>query len=288
MLCMQAWYVLMLHVYYVSAAFVCVFTCKHVWVSVCIRQGIDGALSLFQHGDKRSLTAREREWQPLYQSCWLITACVWGCVCACLCAKGLGGGIKNKSMSCALYVSSCRRFGPHLLRSFSNFSDHAGSHTCKHTGAQLADTHKQTDASVCHPSLSAWTSPRRTELAKCCCPGTRFSTFQLLPHRNISVEFAFCSSRFSYFSSDLHFVFPPPNYFLPIPFSDPVSLSCRLFTLVQPRASVNLEADAAYPWGIGNSIGENRAFEFSSRYLIMVVNYSSVTAGTQRRGNATR
>lgn len=114
-------------------------------------------------------------------------------------------------MSCALYVNSCCRFRPHLLRSFLNSSDHTWSHTCKHTGTELTDTHKQTDASVCHPSLSAWTSPKRTELAKCCCPGTWFSIFQLLSHQNISVEFAFCCSRFSYFSNDLHFVFflPP-------------------------------------------------------------------------------
>lgn len=54
--------------------------------------------------------------------------------------------------------------------------------TCKlslsHTHTAL--THKQTDASVCHPSLSAWTTPKRRGLAKCC-PGTeKIYIFQLV------------------------------------------------------------------------------------------------------------
>lgn len=66
------------------ARLLCVRSCdsgRSVWV--CVRGDIDGALSLFQHGDKRSLTARERGWQPLYQSRWLITACVSVRVCVC-------------------------------------------------------------------------------------------------------------------------------------------------------------------------------------------------------------
>lgn len=184
-------------------------------------------------------------------------------------------------MSCGLYVNSWS-----VLASPPAVIFLTPVTTCEVTHTNMSHWHTQTDRCQC-------VSP----IFKCLDNTQKDRVGQMLSwHKDLEKY-----SGLICFSAPL--CIPPINatffplllQFLTNSFSDALSLSRRVFTLVpclpnvvQPRASVSLEADAAYPWGIGNSIGENQAFEFSTKYLIMVVNYSGVTAGTQRRGNVTK
>lgn len=147
----------------------CVFMCMHnsVCTRACvrIREGIDGVLSLFQHGDNRSLTVREREWQLLYQSCWLISVCVRERTCTCESVQRLEMESKINQCHVCPYSNSCVTSHPVVIPKVR--WSHVNSHiTNMHTYDLLACTSRQMPC-VCHPSLSAGTSPRRAELTKC-------------------------------------------------------------------------------------------------------------------------
>lgn len=103
----------------------------------------------------------------------------YSCARASLYIKGLGKGFKleSKINQCrGLYCMSTAVVS--LASPLAVISKLQRPHVNSLIHTQRADA-KQTDASVCHPSLNAWTTPRRSELAKCC-PGTKIDIFQLL------------------------------------------------------------------------------------------------------------
>lgn len=175
--------------------------------------GLDGALSPCHHGDKRSPTAWEKEWQLLYQSRWLITDRV--CVQVCLSVKGVGKGIRLESKINQCHVVCMPAAVVSLASPLTIISKlqwpHAHTHTCTHRGRQpvspisktLASAEKKSPCQMLswHNNLPLSASWRSNSLSDLFC----------LPPLNTSSSSVFAPlfpPRYSYNIFPISFFFP--------------------------------------------------------------------------------